>query len=450
MASTNEPDPYPCATLTTVGELPMDKHVLYRSLPTKIKEMIKNSFNVYTEEQFFNKMKIGGTKNTLEEYDKFNTGPIITAFISINNSICVRDKPKRIRPTRTFHPKYSDVPDDIISNSKRKERLHFYQKFIIEPHRVLTQYFEMKRILILQVNNEPTNELFVLQLPHTHLISELFANKNNDHTRAVTQILEDAATTREEYNNTKRKMWKLESTQSVPQNIIQSTLKDIQSAPPELKDFKRLVNKYTKKYKSYFSRVGPHHHLAIMSMPSSHENIPLGEGQQGVYDTQVLRQIIINALTEQIGSRMKIQCCSEFIGRMYFLQTINGERSQKPHVDSRFNPTTNRDRNCTESSWSVDIPITPLGMELNIWPRDASPTNVCKAIRLKIKLGQFIMRSPKVIHGGSYNGLRVHMAVATNRNQQPDIDNKAQRIVTDDVNNIDFSAYCIPREPEGW
>ena len=453
MQSTNIPDPYPCANLKQVGSLPMDKNVLYRSLSLKLKDTIQRAFNVRTEQDFFNKMELNGSGRNPAMYDKFNTGPIILAFITINNSFHLRDKPRRIRPTPSmmYHPTYNDEPDVTMNDFKQKNRLNFYRKYIIQPHKVLMDYFDNKRITILQVNDEPTTEIFVIQLPHTHLISELFTNKNNAHTRAVTQIFEDERTPTTEYNIKKRSLYGVKSTGSVPQNIVHSRMKDMKTATSELQEQKRLINKYqTKQFKSKFSKVGPLHHLSIIMMPSSDANIKLGDGSQGIYDTQVLKQIMINALNEQIHSRMKIQCSSEFIGRMYFLETINGERSQKPHVDSRFNPTTNRDKNCTESSWSADIPITPLGMELNIWPQDASPTNVCKAVRLKIELGQFIMRSPLVVHGGSYPGMRVHMAIATNRNQKPDIDNPASQIVTMDNNRIDYTTYCLPREVEGW
>ena len=128
--------------------------------------------------------------------------------------------------------------------------------------------------------------------------------------------------------------------------------------------------------KTNFSKVGPRHHLALIALPTNHDNIELRAPPHGSYNMTSLQQIMINALQKQIPSRMKIHLPSDFVARMYFLETINGERSQKPHVDSRFNPATNRDKNCTESYWSADIPIAPLGMELNIWPQDASPTNV--------------------------------------------------------------------------
>ena len=50
--------------------------------------------------------------------------------------------------------------------------------------------------------------------------------------------------------------------------------------------------------------------LVTINGPSSYENINLGDGAQGIsYHTQVLKQIMINTLSEQIHSRMKIHCC---------------------------------------------------------------------------------------------------------------------------------------------
>ena len=187
-----------------------------------------------------------------------------------------------------------------------------------------------------------------------------------------------------------------------------------------------------------------------ITMPSSNDNIPLGDKVHGKYNTAALHDIMVKALKLQICSRLKIDSASEFIYRTYFLETINGAISQRPHVDSRFNYSTNRNPECTESFWSANIPITPLGMELNVWPNNASPSNVCKPIRLKVKLGQFILRSPSVVHGGSYPGQCVHMAIATNRSQRADIDDKSPSIVTKNEDKVDYIKSCLPREHDNW
>ena len=273
--------------------------------------------------------------------------------------------------------------NELYSNKKRSY------------HRNLKKLDLQDYLKNVEILGDSTDEIFVCDLQYEYLINELYSNPKNDHTIAIKQILDDAKTPPKDYNPIKRKLYNLADDVPTPKNLVHSSVKEIQKGAPELQQDKKLVNKYITRYgyKSYFSNVGCMNRLAIITMPSSNDNIPLGDKVHGKYNTAALHDIMVKALKLQICSRLKIDSASEFIYRTYFLETINGAISQRPHVDSRFNYSTNRNPECTESFWSADIPITPLGMELNVWPNNASPYNVCKPIRLKVKLWQFILRS---------------------------------------------------------
>ena len=447
----NTDETYPCAKLERVASIQMDSEVLYRSLPLKLRTALETAFNVTTAKELLSEIECSGP---LRNFDKFNTIPIILVLLSFHNSAHVNGGGcKKIRTKFVYNrvETYTEKSDAELSSHRQQRRVKYYKKFITVPHVSLLKYFD-RTADILRVAGEPTDQLFVIDLKNEYLINELYSNPKNDHTIAIKSVLDDAKTPQKLANPIKRKLYNLEGNVPTPKNLVHSTVKEVKKGPPKLQQVKRLVNKYNKKtgFKSCFSKVGAKNRLAIIAMPSSDENIKLGDEVNGDPNTEALYDLMVRALKLQIRSRMKIDSASEFIQRTYFLETINGEISQRPHVASAFNNSTNRNSECTESFWSADIPITPTGMELNIWPSNASLSNVCKPIRLKVNLGQFIVRSPSVVHGGSYPGQRVHMAIATNKSQKADIDNKSPSIVTENENKVDYTKFCLPREHDDW
>ena len=42
------------------------------------------------------------------------------------------------------------------------------------------------------------------------------------------------------------------------------------------------------------------------------------------------------------------------------------------------------------------------------------------------------------------------MAIATNKSQKADIDNKSPSIVTENENKVDYTKFCLPREHDDW
>ena len=199
-----------------------------------------------------------------------------------------------------------------------------YKKHIQDIHKVLQDCIE-NEVEMIQVGNEPTDEIFDTVTNHISQTLGVWIDRLKITMPSSNDNISLGDKVHGKYNT------------AALHDIMVNTLK--------------LQIRSQMKRDSASEFICRTYFLVTINGPSSYENINLGDGAQGIsYHTQVLKQIMINTLSEQIHSRMKIHCCSEFIGRMYFIETIPWERSQKAHADRKFNPATNRDKHCTESS----------------------------------------------------------------------------------------------------